>query len=216
MPSCLGLYIENNLIKYAKVTKERELVKVDSFGVKFYDKIGDAINQIISETFSYKIPISINLSEETYQYFNMFSLLKKDDLKKAIETEFDSLCTEKGINRNAFETRYALVNNLEDKEKIKVIHISTNKASVNTIEQQFVEYRLSTISPIGTSISNIANLKPKENILVINMEDETTLTTIVDQKIYSVEKLEEGSGTVLNSINSKENIQPIRIDRLLF
>ena len=45
MPSCLGLYIENNLIKYAKVTKERDLLKVESFGVKFYDKIGEAINQ---------------------------------------------------------------------------------------------------------------------------------------------------------------------------
>ena len=57
MASCLGMYIENNLIKYAKVTKERDTLKVDSFGVKFYDQIGTAINQIISETYSYKIPI---------------------------------------------------------------------------------------------------------------------------------------------------------------
>ena len=62
MPSCLGLYIENNLIKYAKVTKEKDMIKVDAFGVKFYDQIGPAINQIIAETFSYKTPISINLS----------------------------------------------------------------------------------------------------------------------------------------------------------
>ena len=34
MASCLGLYIENNLIKYAKVTKEREITKVESFGVE--------------------------------------------------------------------------------------------------------------------------------------------------------------------------------------
>ena len=30
MASCLGLYIESNLIKYAKVTKDHELLKVES------------------------------------------------------------------------------------------------------------------------------------------------------------------------------------------
>ena len=44
MPSCLGLYIENNLIKYAKVTKEKDMLRVDSFGVKFYDQIGFLYN----------------------------------------------------------------------------------------------------------------------------------------------------------------------------
>ena len=65
MSSCLGLYIESNVIKYAKVTKEREALRIESFGIKFYDKIGDAIKQIVSETYSYNIPISISLSEET-------------------------------------------------------------------------------------------------------------------------------------------------------
>ncbi len=205
MSSCLGIYVEPNIIKYAKVTKERDILVVDSFGIKFYDKIGEAIKQIISDTYSYKVPISINLSEETYQYFLMFSLLNKNDLKKAIETEFESFCSEKGYNRNALETRYALVNDIDDKEKIKVVHISANKNTINTIMQPFTEYNVSTISPISVSISNIANLKEKENILIINMEEKTTLTTIVNNKIYSVEKLEEGSGDVLNSINIKEN-----------
>lgn len=205
MTSCLGMYIEPNIIKYAKVSKDREILRVESFGIKFYDKLGDAIKQIISDTYSFKIPISINLSEESYQYFYMFSLLNKNDLKKAIATEFESFCADKGMNKNALETRYALVNSLEDKEKIKVIHISVNKATMNTLEQPFIEQRVSTISPIGTSISNIANLKQKENILIINMEEETTLTTIVDQKVYQVDKISEGARTVLDSINNKEN-----------
>lgn len=205
MTTCLGLYVEPNLIKYAKISKERENLRVESFGIKFYDKLGEAINQIINDTYSFKISISINLSEETYQYFYMFSLLNKNDLKKAISTEFESICTEKGINKNGFETRYALVNDLDDKEKIKVIHIAANKNTLNTIQQPFVEYRVSTIAPMSIAISNIANLKPKENILVINMEEQTTLTTIVDQKVYQVDKLEVGSHNVLEGINAKEN-----------
>ena len=61
MTSCLGLYVESNVIKYAKISKDRDNLKVESFGLKFYDKLGDAIKQIISETYSFKVPISIQL-----------------------------------------------------------------------------------------------------------------------------------------------------------
>ena len=64
MSTCLGLYIEENLIKYAKVSKEHEQIKVESFGMKFYDNLEQTVKQIIEETYSYKTPISINLSEE--------------------------------------------------------------------------------------------------------------------------------------------------------
>ena len=80
MPSYLGLYVEDNLIKYAKVTKNKQQIKVDSFGIKFYSDIYKAIEQIVEETNSAKTPISVNLKNESYQYFNMFSLLNKKDL----------------------------------------------------------------------------------------------------------------------------------------
>lgn len=205
MPSCLGLYIENNLIKYAKVTKEKDMLRVDSFGVKFYDQIGQAINQIIAETFSYKTPISINLSEEAYQYFYFFNLLNKNDLKKAIETEFDSFCFDKGYNRNALETRYALVPDMQDTEKIKAIHISINKAEINKRTQDFDGNSISYLIPLPMSISNIVDIKQKENIAIVNIEEKTTITTIIDSKIYTIDKLEEGSDIILNNINEKEN-----------
>ena len=205
MSSCLGLYIESNLIKYAKVTKERDMVKVDSFGVKFYDKIGDAINQIVSETFSYKIPISINLSEEIYQYFYFFNLLNKNDLKKAIETEFDSYCYDKGYNRNALETRYALVSDMQNTEKVKAIYISSNKAEINRKLQDLEGNNVSCIVPLAMAIPNIADIKSKENILIVNMEEKTTITTILDEKIYNVDVLQEGIQTILNNISEKEN-----------
>ena len=159
----------------------------------------------MSETFSYHIPISVNLSEEMYNYFYMFSLLNKNDLKKAIDTEFESYCYDKKINKNAFETRYALCNELEDKDKVKVIHVSTNKSSITKIIQTMNTYKVSTITPIGTSISNVASIKPKENVIIVNIEDGTTFTTIVNQKIYNVEKMEEGSSEILSKIASKEN-----------
>lgn len=205
MASCLGLYIEKNVIKYAKVTKEREVLKIESFGMKFYDRLDESIKQIISETYSYKNPVSINLSEEMYNYFYMFNLLNKNDLKKAIETEFESYCFDKSLNKNAFESRYALSNDVEDKDKIKVIYVSANKATVSRITQLTEDVKASTITPIGTSITNIANVKPKENFLIVNIEDKTTVTAVVNQKVYNVDKLDEGAEEILGKISAKEN-----------
>lgn len=203
--SCLGLYIEENLIKYAKVSKDHDTIKVEAFGIKVYEKIGEAIQQIIHETYSQKTPISINLSEEMYNYFDMFSLLTKNDLQKAIKTEFESFCADKGYNPNVFETRYAIVQNQEDKEKIRVIHIADNKIEMNKQIQIVEGYHLTNISPISMSIPNLINIDKKESCLIVNIEDKTTITTILDSKIYNVDKLEEGSAEFLTKINAREN-----------
>lgn len=205
MPSCLGIYIEEHLIKYAKVSKEHENIKVEAFGIKFYDKIGDAISQVIEETYSQKTPISVNMSEEMYNYFDMFALLTKTDLQKAIKTEFESYCSDKGYNPNVFLRRYAVVDNQLDKEKIKVIHIADNKIELNKRIQEIDGYKLTNISPISMSIPNLINIEPNENCIIVNMEDKTTITTIIDSKIYHVDVLDEGSTDILSKINLKEN-----------
>lgn len=205
MPNCLGLYIEDNLIKYAKVSKEHDEIKVESFGIKFYEKIGEAINQIIEETYSQKTPISINLSEEMYNYFEMFALLTKNDLHKAIKTEFESYCADKGYNPNVFETRYAIVDNQLDKEKLEIIHIAENKIELNKRMQQLEGYKLTNVSPISMSIPNLINIGKKENVIIINIEDITTVTTIIGSKIYHIDTIEEGSSDILSKINLQEN-----------
>lgn len=205
MSNCLGLYIEEHLIKYAKVSKDHDNLKVESFGIKFYDKIGEAIKQIIEETYSQKTPISINLSEEMYNYFDMFALITKNDLQKAIKTEFDAYCTDKGYNPNVFETRYAVVDNQLDKEKLKIIHIADNKIELNKRMQQLSDYKLINISPISMSLPNLIKTKKESGALIVNIEDKTTITTIIDNKVSNIDILEEGSTQILDAINIKEN-----------
>ncbi len=203
--NCLGLYIEENLIKYAKVSKDHDQIKVEAFGIKFYDKIGEAIDQVIQETYSQKTPISINMSEEVYNYFDMFALLTKKDLQKAVKTEFDSYCAEKGYNPNVFETRYAVVSDQEDKEKLRVIHIAENKIELNKQSQLVEGYKLANISPISMAIPNLIDTAVSENSIIVNIEDTTTVTTILDNNIYAIDKIEEGSRDFLTKINLKEN-----------
>jgi len=206
MPSCLGLYIENSIIKYAKVSKEKEDVKVEAFGIKFYDdKIGDTVNQIIRETYSYKNPISINLSDEMYNYFNLFSMINKKDLKKIVQTEFEFLCEEKGYNANALETRYLLVNNVDNKDNVKAIHVSANKTELVKKNQQLEHYRLTTVSPLSICIPNLLEIGPKDNAIIINGEEKTRITTVLNGKVYHIDTLEQGMNNILEEINLREN-----------
>lgn len=206
MASCLGLYVEEYSIKYAKVSKDRDKIKVESFGIKFYEnKIGEAIDQIIEETYSQRTPISVNLSKERYEYFEMFAFLTKNDLQKAVKTEFDVFCEEKGYNPNEFETRYAIVGSQLDKDRIKVVHVSDNKLELNKRKQLFKSYKLSNLSPIAMSIPNLAKIDKNENSIIVNMEEQTSITKIVNGKVSSVEIMDEGSQDVLSRINIKEN-----------
>lgn len=207
MSDCLGLYIENNIIKYAKVSKENNILKIESFGVKVLDDIQKNIEQIIEETYSFKTPISINSSDENYNYFYLFNMLSQKDLNDMIKTEFETKCVEKELNIDTFESRYILVNDLEDREKIKAIHISASKADLAKKINQLEKYKLTSIAPLPISISNLlefTNTENKENIIIVNIEEKTTVTTIIDQKIYDIKKIDQGIDGILRKIKEKE------------
>ena len=205
MASCLGLYVESNIIKYAKVSKEQDKIKIEAFGVKFYDDLEKTIDQIIEELYSYKTQISINLSEEIYNYFDMFAMLSHKDLSKAIKTEFEIYCNDQGYNPNVFETRYVISKNTEDKDKLRVIHIAANKIELAKKTQVLAKYKLAHIVPVSMAITNLIETKPKENYLIVNMEENTTVTKIFDENIYDIQVFDEGSQEFLRKINIKEN-----------
>ncbi len=205
MAESLGLYICKNLIKYAKVSKEKDNVKVEAFGVKFYSDISKAIEQIVQETNSTNIPISVNLTDETYQYFSMFSQLSKKDLERAVKLEFEAYCTEKGYNANSFEIRYAFVDDVNEIEKIKVINISENKVDLNKIKETFTNQKLEAISPVPMILPNLLKIDDNENVLIVNLEDKTTITTLFGQTIGDIQVYDFGSDEIFDQISQKEN-----------
>ena len=78
MQSSLGIYIEDHIIKYAKLQKDKETIKIENYNIVFYDgDLDETLNKIISETYSYKVPISMNVSNEMYGEFKVSSLLSK-------------------------------------------------------------------------------------------------------------------------------------------
>ena len=205
MAGCLGIYLERNLIKYAKVSKERDKYRVEAFGIKVAEEIEDDIEQIVRETSSAKTPISVNLSSEMYNYFDIFSMLSKKDIERTVRTEFDYLCEERAINQKTLETRHFLIPSREDKEKIRAVHIATNKAEIAKISRQLQGKMLRNINSLPIVLPNLLEVDAKENFMIVNIEEKTTITTVIGGQLYKVYTLEEGMKNIFDNISAKEN-----------
>ncbi len=205
MAGCLGLYIEDNVIKYAKISRDRDNLKVEAFGLKFYDNVEETIKQIISETYSFKTPISINLSGEKYTYAELFNLLNAKDINKAASTEFEYFCNENHKNRNALDYRNLLVPNLTDKDKITSLYAYTEKSDIVGKLQMLSGFSVSNISPISVTISNLINSANKKNKLILNIEMNTSATFIINGQVEKVEIMDIGMEEIFNNIITREN-----------
>lgn len=205
MQESLGISISNQFIKYAKVTKNNDQLDVASFGVKFYDNLEKDLQQIILETNSKDIPICIDTHNEKVNYFSVFGLLSKADTKKTIQTEYETLCSDNHMNPNAYEGRYLIVNDINNKDRNKVIYFTESKADLEERTALFKNQKIDSITPLPTSICNIVEAKKNENIMIVNIEEKTTVTTILNQRIYNIDIIPDGMLEVLDKINEKEN-----------
>lgn len=207
MAECLGLYIENNLIKYAKVSKNNEAIKVESFGIKFYDdNIEKTIKQIIEETYSYnKTSISINASDEVYNKFEMFSQLKPRDINEVVKTEFENACYDAGTTPNVFEQRSILAGSKENVERIRAISIAVPKTIIEQRKNQLNKNKVSAMFSESVALTKIINPIKKGTDLIINIEKNTTITKITDGIISDINLINIGIQNIIENIQKKEN-----------
>jgi len=206
MQGCLGIYVQKNLIKYAKVSKDRNSFKVEAYGVKFYDgDIEKTIEQIVKETYSFQVPISINIDNEKYTYSNVFALLKVQDLEKAMDTEFEFFCNNNNQNKNTLEYRKIYAPDKDDRDKLRVLYTYVDKSNVVQRLQILDKFKIQNVSPIAITIPNLNPVLIQEDCLIVNLEDETEVTTVINGKVFSVDKIETGMGKILRLIEEREN-----------
>ena len=204
MSSCLGIYVDKNLIKYAKLKRVRDSFKVELFNVEVFEDLEETLKRIVIETNSTKDPICINVSNEIYNYFDVFSELEKKDITKSLDIEFEMLCQEKGYDKESLESRYLLADNKENIEKYKALYISTTKSEIDEKVKILSNYKLSSITSVLTSITNLVECNENENVAVVNLENETKVTTVINGQITRVDILNSALEEVIEKINKVE------------
>lgn len=114
------------------------------------------------------------------------------------------LCDQKGYDKSALESRYILMDNRKDPDKYKAMYISVNKNDIDSKVEILSKYRLGSISPVSTSITNLVNGNDDENIAIINIENETQITTVIKGQINRVDILNSGIEEAVSAINKVE------------
>jgi len=207
MQYCLGISIDDKFIKYAKVQKEDNTFKVESYGINSYNNmdLDKRIAQIIQETDSSKIPISTDIQNEKYYFFNFFGVKNKTYAKEAIQTEFESFCADNHINKNTVEGRYIYTKNIDMPDQNKAIYIYANKGEMEERLNLFKGAKVVSATPDAIAIPNIVNIEPNKNIMIVDISDNTKITTLINKNIYNVDILSEGLKEAFDTINLKEN-----------
>lgn len=203
MATCLGLFVQNNLIKYAKVSKENENIKIENYGIKFYEQdLPQAIEKIVNETFSYKTPISINISNEKYTNAEIFGLLSEADQKKSIKTEFEYFYNQAGKNRLTVEYRTVVSQNSKETDKKNVLYVYAEKGNIAEKMQALDNYRLTSLCSTALAIPQ---LQEEGNCIIVNIEDKTEVITVINNTPISVDVIDTGMEEILRNIAQKEN-----------
>lgn len=208
MPNCLGVYVEKNLIKYAKVSRDKASTHFEilAYGVKFYENLEETVKSVINETNSTADELCMNISRENYVEFNVFNKLKPKEIKELLTTEFSSYCNEKGVPASVWEMRYSLVRNTNNPDSYKAICVTADKAELSNLWQMFETERLTSLSAMPFTIMNV--LKDKglgEQSAIVNIEDETMVTVITKGEVAKVVSIPIGMEEILSSLADRFN-----------
>ena len=208
MASCLGISVGKNLIKYAKMSKEKSggSVKIEAYGVKFYDVLSQTLNEIIQETKSADAAISVALTSEFYQYTQCFKSMNKKERAEYLQNQFEDECQKQGISASNFDVRFIFADDPTSPDSDKVMCMGASKVELNNLWQALSNYKFESISGIGATVSNLLKDRGEgQNCLIVNIEDDTKLTLIRFGKIAELIQIPVGMDEVISQLADKYN-----------
>ena len=204
MASALGIFIDRNIIKYAKLNGTKDKLKVESYGMKYGENHKELLKQIIEETNSSKNNVVINAAEIHYEETSIFSMLKKKDYDKAVEVAYEEIIDKQKLRPELLEYGYILSKNPADFEKLHVLLGIQEKGAMETRANLFGQnVMLYSQMPIGISISNI--YESPLPALIVNIEEDTYITEIYDTEPIKVTRIATGTKNIIDTINNEEN-----------
>lgn len=208
MPSCLGICVGKNLIKYAKMSKEKKsmTVSINAYGVKFYDVLSQTLMDIVQETKSTDSIISICVSSEDYERVEVFKNMKPKDRETLLASEFESICDAKSANVSSLDVRYVLAQSPESPDQYKAICMAVSKIELTNLWQAMSTTKFESISAVGATITSL--LKDKgagQNAIIVNIEDETKVTILKNGEIFDLIQIPVGMDEVIAKLADRFN-----------
>ncbi len=200
MGSCLGIYAGNKIIKYAKLTADKDKnISVDSYGTKFIT--GDkkqVIKEIIKETVSTGVPMAINIDGAEYTKAEIFKNLSKKDIESVVQLEFEDSANKAGLSDKSLTYRYVLGESVKNKDNFT--------ANIITAERKMIEdytkaegQNVKGLYPYPYIMNNTVP-KNEKNYLFISMEEDTNIATVINGITSDFKKVDVGMQDVIEKL----------------
>ena len=208
MASCLGISVGKNLIKYAKASKDKSsaAVRIEAYGIKFYDVLTQTLAEIIQETKSADAEISVCLTSDFYEYTECYRNMNKKERAEFLQAQFEDECQKKGLNAGNYDVRFVFAENITSPEMDKVICVGASRVELKNLWSALSNYKFQSISGIGSTVVNLLPDKGAgQNCFIVNIEDETKLTRIKNGKIIDMIQIPVGMDEVITRLADKYN-----------
>ncbi len=206
MSGCLGIFIGEKIVKYAKLNSNAQgRVTIGKTGIKFInrDKF-ETIRELLNEVNHENLPISINLLSESYENITLINKLSKADMAKVINIEFEDICEKKGLRPNDFEKKYTITGEDQKNEAINITLVREKKETLNTIKESLPGTNIAGIIPQRLAIPNL--VPPSEsNYIIVNLEEQTQVITVIKGKVKKNTFITLGIGNILEALSENLN-----------
>lgn len=202
MAGCLGIYLDGNMAKYAKLSIDNnKLVSVEKYGIKFTsESYSQVINRIIEETSSHDIPVVINPREDVYYNTQIYEQVQdKSYIPSIMKLEFESWCEKNAKSPDRFSYVYMVseAKNTENKRNA-ILNITPKEIINNDLD---IAKNLSGISPAKPLVKRLVS-DEESNYILINVDTELSITVVINKKIVEFKSYLIGMKQLLTDFTS--------------
>lgn len=207
MEACLGIYLGDKIIKYAKLTREEksQRVSLHSYGTKCVAGNKDiAINEIIQQTGSANDLLCLNLSNYSRMQTEVLKQLGKADVRSVIDLEVADYATGKGVNEKSLEYRYIFVDSAISNDSYTAEIAITDKANLKRYEENKNFAKLGGLYPQEYIVNDLIQPAASQNYVIANIDETTQLIHVVNGKTRQIMDIDVSVKEILDTIAQHE------------
>ena len=205
MEACLGIYLGDKIIKYAKLIREEKSKRISlhSCGTKYI--VGNkevAIAEIISQTGSAADSLCLNLTDYSRMQTEVLKQLGKADVQSVINLEVSDFATGRGLNEKALEYRYLFMDSSVSNDNYTAEIALTDKANISRITENEKYNKLVGLYPQEYILTDL--VQSTSNYLIINVDEKTQIISVVAGKEKQIIDVDISMKNILDAIAEQE------------
>lgn len=205
MGSCLGVYLGDKIIKFAKLIQDDKTkrISLDSYGTKYMsDNDESAILEIINQTGSQNLPLSINIKNYHRTQAELLKQLSKGDMQNVLELEMVDYASNNSLNEKTIEHREILMDSQNSNDNYTADIAITEKGNINKYQENEMFSKLVGLYPTEYILKNL--VQNSSNYIILNVDEKTQLISVVGGKINRLIDLDLSMSDILNKIAEQE------------